>query len=578
MSNKPADETPDERLDRIEAVARSETERLANDPNIIGVGYGIKRTAGEIVPGIALRYIVHRKLPDAITVEAVGSEPIPPEVDGFPTDVIETGVTEPDDKGPPTGNRGSAIEDPLVGGTSTTVLAGWHSIPTGYGTLGGICFDEATSDALALSNAHIWGDTIGADVIQPWLPAEEYLGAVVELLACGPVISYLVEGVVPSPLTGALTIAAAVAWAAFVALDEEDPNRWGQRTSGQPPVGSITSVERVHLTATVPPRPFPGLPYTAGVTWDYTRESTTGDSSAPHRAENQTNEHVLVGTKVWTDRSWYYSGDRVEICAEIDTAHIADASGLFVVAHCFATDHRDRMYSRVLRPGRCETTPAEEERCFHGFPPPASPGGSATFPFAVDAFRFEAGSTSHFMGPFPDTPEGVTTLAIPWQGLTVRTPPTSAVSLDVVHFAGPIEARAYDVGGALVATGATSLAQDVAHHLELTGSAISRVELSSGNGEGFLIGGCVRVAVKEDHQPGPGTHRHHFRGHLDLPPGAPSDRWSIVLFVQAVGDVPRDVDPLTAARAGGGVTLSANVASLDECSCAISTDHVFDVI
>lgn len=568
---------PEELLERIQRTAASESLRLQGDPNIYGVGFGIKRTGGELVEGLCLRYIVRKKLPDEAALASVGSEPIPESVDGFPTDVIEADIAKPDDNGPPTGDRGSRKEDPLVGGTSTTVLSDWHSFPTGFGTLGGICFDSVTNDAMALSNAHVWGLDTGKDVIQPWMPTEEYLTAVVELLACGPVISHLIEGVVPSPLTVGLSAAAAGAWVAAAASDTEDPNRWGQRATGAPPAGARTDFERVHLAATVPARPFPGLPYTTKTSWDFTRDTTAG-SFNDHIEQERQNEHLLVSKRVWTDRTTYHGGDRVRICAEIVSDTMPYDSGYFLVAHSFPTDHQDRMVSRILSPGQCKTPPAETERCFHGFPPPAAPDQSAQFPITVDIFRLEASAPGRHEGPWPPGGQGVTTLLIPWQGLTVRTPPASSVTLEVFHGSGPVEAKAYDASSQLVDSDVTSDEQGVLHKLQLTGSNIVRVVVSGGNGEGFLVGACASVAEFSDEEHERGKYHHHYLGYLDLPVNEPADRWGVVLFVQTVDNLPPGVDPLKAAETIGGITVSANVADLDGCTCVLLTDHVFDVV
>ncbi|MCZ7663198.1 MAG: hypothetical protein M5U22_09865 [Thermoleophilia bacterium] len=566
----------DDAVARIQRVVEEEARRLYDDPNVAGVGFGIKRRGGQIAEGLCVRYIVHKKIPDAEGIEAVGSSVLPVEVEGFPTDVVEIERAVPHDNGPPTGDRGSRKDDPLVGGGSTTVLSSWHSFPTGFGTLGGICFDSATGEAMALSNAHVWGMEAGRDVIQPWMPTEEYLEAVVKLLACGPVISYLIEGVVPSPLTAGLAAGAAAAWVAAAASDGEDPSRWGQGETGAPPAGARTQAERIHLAAEVPARPFPGFPYTTKTLWQYERDTTAGSFPAQTEEERK-NEHLLVSKRVWTDRAAYHGGERVRICAEVATQRTAYAADYFVVAHCFPSDHRDRLMSRVLSPGECETQPRKEV-CFHGFPPPAKPGQPAHFPFSVDVFRFSAGQPGRFVGPWPaGDPQAVTVLQIPWQGMRVELPPASKVTLEVFHMARPVEVRAYDASGLLLDSAAGTAEQGKLQVLSLSGPNIQRVDVGGGGGEGFLVGMCAWVAA-----PAPRKKRDEYRfvytGHLDLAKTEPPDRWGVVLFVQTVDNLPPGTDPVVAARTMGGVTASANVADLAGCTCVMLLDHVFDVI
>ena len=52
---------------------------------------------------------------------------------------------------------------------------------------------------MALSNAHVYGSDIGNDVIQPWLPTDEYLKAALEYLFCGGPLAHLFFWTAPSP-------------------------------------------------------------------------------------------------------------------------------------------------------------------------------------------------------------------------------------------------------------------------------------------------------------------------------------------------------------------------------------------
>ena len=149
-------------------VAAEENARLSSDPNVACVGIGLKFVKGKPTPVACLQYHVLSKARTDAEIKKRGSKPIPGEVGSYRTDVREWRTVRttacPGQKSP-TGDRGGKIEDPLVGGTSTTVLGDFHSFPTGYGTLGGICFDAGSGSAMALSNAHVYGSDIGNDVI-----------------------------------------------------------------------------------------------------------------------------------------------------------------------------------------------------------------------------------------------------------------------------------------------------------------------------------------------------------------------------------------------------------------------------
>jgi hypothetical protein len=162
---------------------------LAKDPNLVGVGFGLKVVGGKPRLEAVLQYHVRTKLASQEEIRKMGSEPVPQEVEGYKTDVHTWTLARRTVGCPsshrPTGDRGSRKEDPLVGGTSTSILGSFMSFPTSYGTLGGICFDTSNGQSMALSNAHVYGSDTGHDAIQPFTPVLDYLGGAVEWLACG---------------------------------------------------------------------------------------------------------------------------------------------------------------------------------------------------------------------------------------------------------------------------------------------------------------------------------------------------------------------------------------------------------
>src|SRR3954451_20590619 len=184
----------------LDHAAAAEGRRLADDPNVVSVGFGLKFVGGKPTRDVALHYYAGEKLSQADAIKQSGSEPVPPQVEGYPTDVLEWTIaraTACPDSHRPTGDRGSRREDPLVGGTSTAILGGFSNILFHYGTLGGTCFDAGDGASMAISNAHVWGSDLGTDAIQPFPPVSDYVGGAVEWLACGGPLSHLFTWTAP---------------------------------------------------------------------------------------------------------------------------------------------------------------------------------------------------------------------------------------------------------------------------------------------------------------------------------------------------------------------------------------------
>lgn len=565
---------------RLADVARAEQGRRAADPNVVTVGYGLKEVGGRVTFAAALKYHVRRKLERAEDIAAAGSEPVPAEVDGIPTDVVVAVVDRPD--AAPTGDRGSRIENPLMGGTSTTVLSDWHSIPTGYGTLGGICFDNATDEAMAISNAHVWGTDTGKDVIQPWMPTAEYLEAVVKLLACGGFVSFLVDTTLPSPLTAGLAAAAAGAWVAAAASDAEDPVRWGQGQTS-PQQGTLTDSELIGIKADIPLEPWPGLPYSMRADWSYRRETTSGSLDAAI-TEQRPNEHVLVTKRVSTERDSYAGGERVRFCAELVTERANRAEDYLVVAHAFPLDGSDRAVHRILTPGRCRRRPGggpRDETCYEGFPPPAKPGEPAEVPIDLGKARFVAPREGlRYSGPiaFPGGPP-VATLRFPPQGTVIEFAGAAAVTIDVLHFHSAVSAIARDAAGTVLDTDQGTEQQGAIQRLSLTGPGIATVELAGGGNEAEVIRVCViEFGESDDDDLPPRARRFTYTGSFDLGLHEDPNRWGVSAWVQTVNNVPPGTDPFIAAQTIGGLTASHDIQTLATCLTVMLLDHAFDVL
>ena len=87
----PAQQTPDEQSTAIEqarTVMQAHRDDLLSLPNVVGLGVGLRQTAGEWTNSVVLVVMVTHKLP----LEALAAgQRIPPEIDGIPVDVQETG-------------------------------------------------------------------------------------------------------------------------------------------------------------------------------------------------------------------------------------------------------------------------------------------------------------------------------------------------------------------------------------------------------------------------------------------------------------------------------------------------------
>lgn len=567
----------------LEEVAAAEARRLANDPNIVGVGYGLKHTGGRATLTAALQYHVRTKLDSADAIRRLGSEPIAADVGGYKTDVLPREIARASacpDAHRPTGDRGARVEDPLVGGTSTSILGDFTSFVTAYGTLGGICFDTASGASMALSNAHVYGTDTGHDAIQPFTPAGDYVGAAIEWLACGGPLSHLFFWTAPSPLTGILTTAAAAAWVAAAASDAEDPNRWGQRVTPVPAPGVTTSRERIRLEADVPRIPFPGRHWTARTRWDYTRSTSAGDTSASDE-QARPNEHVLVGKRVFTERDVYSGGQTVRICAEIWPLADDRHPERFVVAHSFPIADPGRVVQRVLREGAiCRRIDASQDRqrsqtCIRGFAHQVPGIAQINFPIVAAPFVFIGEDASTLLDPGPGNPSGVTALRLPARPLSFACPPSTHVEVSVFHAGAPIHVEAVSANGATVDQADSPAAPGVVHTVALRGPEIVRVVLKAGKEPGWIAGVCVDKRHL-DVAPWKGVST-WYTGTFTLPSNEPDGKWAVVVVTQSLDLTPTGGDPIQAARRLGGIVDSANVVETGECACAILFDHTFDV-
>ncbi len=139
-----------------EAVAAAYVGRLQN---VVGVGYGVKITDGQIVPNeTAVRVYVRKKVPvKDISINYWASQRIPKFVNGAPTDVIEVGDVS-----------AGAVTRTYIPTTECGVSAAHVNVTAG--TLGCLVKDSKTGDEYILSCNHIFANcnsaSLNDDILQ----------------------------------------------------------------------------------------------------------------------------------------------------------------------------------------------------------------------------------------------------------------------------------------------------------------------------------------------------------------------------------------------------------------------------
>jgi hypothetical protein len=164
---KGSSDTPSkEKVNLLNRAKQIEQERLFKIPGVHTVGVGFRRRGGKLTDELAVVVYVDRKLPKEDLREGWL---IPPEI-RFHMDpkgeeiVIPTDVVE----------RPRAVEYPHLADGSLAgrvrPVPGGRSIQgsQGGGTLGGWVWDQINDQTVLISNNHVLGSTVGANVYQPW--------------------------------------------------------------------------------------------------------------------------------------------------------------------------------------------------------------------------------------------------------------------------------------------------------------------------------------------------------------------------------------------------------------------------
>lgn len=607
-----------EKLQRIKARVVDLRSRYRSDPNVVEIGWGMAKRAGKLVPELAIIFHVREKYSSEAEITAAGSQPVPPRVAGFATDVRKRVRLAPQWAG----SRNDKMADPLLGGVASANSEKIHRTffwsYGGTGTLGVLCRD-ASGEAMALSNWHVWaneGAENGDLIIQPSTPeGGTYAESIFTVGACGPIFSSVVEGRAPSPLAAGLYAGAAAAGILAGATDHKDPIRRGQEQTSVD-ASTSTHAELLHMEFGFPLMiPWVGQPFPVDVNWRYTRQTNSGEQTVEVR-ERRINPQILLGQSVAPDRAHYRPGETVTMQAAIWDYQDRPPDAYQVTAHMVSVQQPDYVLRAVLHPALCRPIdlapvyPATHQQQAN----PVTRDGDWV---CVDFGHFSPGSdfpAGESFGPLAvfqraNQPQRVvrlsenvgTTLLIPSAGLTLQHPPATAVRLRVAQLTTrPVTIQAFNHFGQPLGEIAAPNVRNQIHELTIGSRLITRVEVRGGGGEGVLASYCLLPADEEaTTTPIPESllgayreiqvpflsrpegsevtvRRHCFRGRRRLPPDAPSGRYRIYLTVSNVNHVPPGTPPAEAARVIGGQELGTHSQAL-LCTFMMLGDHVFDI-
>lgn len=582
-------------IDRLNSLVARLRAEYAGDPNVRTVGWGLKRSAGDLRDELAVIFYVRAKLPSERSIGATGSRPIPAEIEGFPTDVeaARPGVEA-------AGSRDDEQYDPLVGGPASSNAEAHMFWFNGHGTLGLLVRDAADSAPMALSNWHVWADggDEGDDIIQPGHPtAGGHLEGLGKVLACGPLLTSVIEWEAPSPLAGILYGGAAAAAVAAAASDVRDPVRRGQDATVPDP-GAVTEAEVVDMAIEYPDLPLPGRPFRTRVRWNYERHT---DAGVLHHSveEERVNTQFLLGKSVVTDRATYRPGEVASITASIWDYQPRPCDAYHVVAHLLPHRRPDQALRLVLHPTACPDAPDGEEgqTCLR-FEQSQVGEHPSSGHFDWLTYLSTGQEPVHVVTWFQDTPA----LQLPRQPLRLSHAPTDLIRARVASGTGQaVTLTAVDGAGQPIGHESTPPDSQDDHVLEIAGEGIAGAVLRGGGGEGLLVEYCVgrptgpevSAPVSENLARGIGQEltrldladrrlrgrRCCFTGRIRLPATELPDRWDVHLVVQNINHVPDGTEPEEAATVIGGHVLSQHAApAVVGCTVVMLLDHVFDVI
>lgn len=576
-------------LEKAKRVIYEITPAWKSDPNVIGVGYGLRSKGGKLGQEIVITFVVKEKVKDPTNIKAIGSKPIPSSIRGIPTDVVKFGrMQRQQDEA--TGNRDETAYDPLVGGGATSNADNHIIFWNGFGTLGSVCFDATTGAAMALSNWHVWaeGGSQGNTIIQPGHPRTgDRVQAYFESGFCGP-IGYVIEWEAPSAITTALYGGAAAAALAAAASDKIDPTRKGQKNTPTNP-GEITKKEEAVITIDYKTQPIPGTPFELVAKWDYIRHTDQRDMPF-HQEELFINEHVLLTKTLRTNKRQYRPGERIDFYATLKSNKPYTCEYYYPVVYAVPIEDQTRKIAVVLHPSVCQG----EKVCidFSDDPPNTS--------LAMEFTR--QGAT--FISPGPETftikdlylQDGKGELGVIPKGIVVNFPPSRMVQAVIVTQGSEVymtgQYQNQNVGGSNSTNQHNSL-----QTIKIEAEAIDSVMIGGGSNEASILTFCYEPIeqVNQETITPVLSHRETSAAHVTrktccytgsyrLDPMEPPGLWQAFLFVQNTNIVPDGTPPEIAAQMIGGIQQSQNMVDAKdikdsdiECGACALVDYVFEV-
>jgi len=576
-------------LEKVKRVIYEITPSWKSDPNVIGVGYGLRSKGGKLGQEIVITFVVKEKIQDSTNIKTIGSKPIPPTIRGIPTDVVKFGkMRRQQDEA--TGNRDETAYDPLVGGVATSNADSHIIFWNGFGTLGSVCFDATTGAAMALSNWHVWaeGGSQGNIIIQPGHPRSgDRVQAYFEAGFCGPA-GYIIEWEAPSAITTALYSGAAAAAIAAAASDKIDPTRKGQKNTPTNP-GEITNKEEANITIDYRTQPIPGTPFELVAKWDYIRHTSQRDIPF-HQEELFINEHTLLLKTLRTNKRQYRPGERIDFFASIQSSKPFPCDYYFPVVYAVPIADQTRKFAVVLHPSICQG----EKVCidFSG----DKPNTSLPMQFT------RQGAT--FISPGPETftikdfylQDGKGELGIVPKGVVINIPPSRMVQAIIVTHASEVGMSASYQNNNVGSANSTNQ-NGVMQTLKIEGEAIDQVMIYGGSNEASILMFCYEPVEQATYETLPSTltHLEHsgshvirktccYTGSYHIDPMEPPGLWQAFLFVQNTNVVPEGTPPEIAAQMIGGILQSQNMVDAKEvkdsdieCGACALVDFVFEV-
>ncbi|POF32718.1 hypothetical protein [Roseibium marinum] len=587
-----------ETVARIQASVRRLRAEYADDPNVVAIGFGSPERGGKPRDGLAILFHVQEKLPSERVIEAKGSKPIPKEIDGFPTDVRDENYVSGS-----VGQRDERKYDPLLGGPASSNSEQHVLWFNGGGTLGILGTDNVTGAPVGLSNWHVWADggSAGDQIIQPGHPTGgDHVEAIGKVLACGPLVTSLIEWESPDPIAAILYGGAAAAAIAAACSDYKDQTRRGQDAT-VPPAGEKTLRERVSNEILYYDLPLPGYPFRAETIWRYERE-TDQRVMVHEEREKVANAQFLLGKQVVTDKPGYNPGERAEIFASIWDYQLArTCNDYHVVAHMIPHDKPSTAVRSILQPVPCDEDPFGgtgdgELDCIRFF---EMENQEVVYKGRFDWLGYlQPQQQNMSIVSWGELAKG---LLLPSRGIQFSHQPVSEVRIKVVQYTSqPVRLRAF-AGGVLVGEDATDGTQGVVHTLTVKGNGISSTQVLGGGGEAVLVEYCVdgldregefRIDLPKEQLEAilkdalearikvnaAKARQCCFKGSVRIPATSKPGKWDVYLTVQNINNVPEGTKPEVAAATIGGHLLSAQTLSPSGCLGIMLLDHVFDVI